>query len=211
MVTFCTQAACEYILKKAPLKPLQWFIEANMSGDKKATMQSLIQTRGKKVVSEVILPARLVRKALRTTAQTMAEYWRMSFTGGAQTGSVGVGGHMANGLAAIFLACGQDIACVAEAATGVTRMEKTKKGELHVTVTLPNLIVGTVGGGTGLPTARECLNILGCTGEGSARKLAEICAALVLAGEISMIGAICAGEFVNAHQSFGRSVAPGTL
>jgi hydroxymethylglutaryl-CoA reductase (NADPH) len=154
MVTFCTQAVCDAILETSPVKPVSWFIEANMSGDKKATVLSFLQTRGRHVMAEVTLPRRLVERGLHTTPELMTEYWRMSFVGGAQSGSIGVSGHVANGIAALFLACGQDVACVSEASVGITRLELTGTGNLHCAVTLPNLIVGTVGGGTRTPTAR---------------------------------------------------------
>jgi hydroxymethylglutaryl-CoA reductase (NADPH) len=114
-----------------------------------------------------------------------------------------VSGHIANGIAAIFLACGQDVACVSEASIGITRME-LRGQELYCALTLPNLIVGTVGGGTRLPTAQECLAILDCVGTGKAGRFAEICAAVALAGEISIVGAICANEFDRAHKHLGR-------
>jgi hydroxymethylglutaryl-CoA reductase (NADPH) len=120
------------------------------------------------------------------------------------SGTVGVQGHYANGLAAMFIACGQDAACVAEAAVGTTRMEVTTDGELYVSVTLPNLIVGTVGGGTKLPSQQAGLQIMGLAGAGRARALAEVAAALCLAGEISIVGAICAGEFTRAHVRLAR-------
>jgi hydroxymethylglutaryl-CoA reductase (NADPH) len=143
-------------------------------------------------------------KFLHTTPEMMMEYWKMSFVGGVQSGSIGVQGHYANGLAAIFIACGQDAACVSEASMGITRVDITKNGDLYICVTLPNLIVGTVGGGTKLPTQSECLALLGCKGEGTARKFAEICAATVLAGEISIMGAMAAGQFAQAHLMYGR-------
>jgi hydroxymethylglutaryl-CoA reductase (NADPH) len=115
-----------------------------------------------------------------------------------------VQGHYANGLAALYIACGQDAACVSESAVGVTRMELTDEGALYVAVTLPNLIVGTVGGGTGLPSQKACLNILGLAGAGGARAFAEIAAAVCLAGELSIIGALCAGHFTRAHQKLAR-------
>jgi hydroxymethylglutaryl-CoA reductase (NADPH) len=111
---------------------------------------------------------------------------------------------VANGLAAVFLATGQDMACISEAAVGVTRLEANGAGDLYCAVNLPNLIVGTVGGGTRMPTAREALRIMDCEGDGSAARLAEICAALVLGGEVSIVGALCAGEFSQAHRRFGR-------
>jgi hydroxymethylglutaryl-CoA reductase (NADPH) len=134
----------------------------------------------------------------------MAEYWRSSTIGTIQSGSIGAQGHYANGLTALFIATGQDVACVSEASVGITRMELTADGGLYVSVTLPNLIVGTVGGGTSLPTQKECLELLGCYGTGKNRKFAEICGALVLAGEISIAAALSAGRFTAAHQKFGR-------
>ena len=208
MVTFCTEAVCEVMLRETPVQPKSWFLEANMSGDKKATVLSFLQTRGRHVMAEVTLPRKLVMKGLHTTPDRMAEYWRMSFVGGSQSGSIGVSGHIANGIAALFLACGQDVACVSEASVGITRLELTEAGDLHCAITLPNLIVGTVGGGTRMPTMRECLRVMRCEGaiEGKqqASKFAEICAAVALAGEISIVGAICAGEFSSAHKRFGR-------
>jgi hydroxymethylglutaryl-CoA reductase (NADPH) len=212
MVTFCTDAICQAILESTPVSPTSWFLEANMSGDKKPTVLSFLQTRGRHAMAEVILPRLIVEKALHTTPARMAEYWRMSFVGGAQTGSIGVSGHVANGIAALFLACGQDLGCVGEACVGITRLELTESGDLYCSVALPNLIVGTVGGGTRLPTARECLRIMRCEGsiegKGQADKLAEICAAVALAGEISILGAICAGQFSAAHERLGRPRGP---
>ena len=208
MVTFCTDAICHDIIARTPIAPRQWFVESNLSGDKKATVLSFLSTRGRKVIAEVTLPRELVERGLHTTPETMCDYWRLSFIGGVQSGSIGVSGHIANGLAALFLACGQDVACVAEATVGITRLELTPAGDLYCGVDLPNLIVGTVGGGTRLPTALECLRILGCAGGGCATKFAEIVAATVLGGEISIIGAMCAGHFARAHRELGRASAP---
>jgi hydroxymethylglutaryl-CoA reductase (NADPH) len=204
MVTLCTAAVCEDILERTPVQPRYWFLESNMSGDKKATALSFLQTRGRNVMAEAVLPRALVTRGLHTTPERMEEYWRMSFVGGAQTGSIGVSGHVANGLAALFLACGQDVACVSEASVGITRLERTTGGDLYCALTLPNLIVGTVGGGTRLPTAAECLRIMDCEGSDRAAKLAEIAAVLLLGGEISIVGALCAGEFAEAHARLGR-------
>jgi hydroxymethylglutaryl-CoA reductase (NADPH) len=204
MVTLCTAAICEHILAHTPVPPRYWFLESNMSGDKKANVLSFLNTRGRNAMAEVVLPRRLVERALHTSPERMCDYWRMSFVGGAQTGSIGVSGHVANGLAAMFLACGQDVACVSEASVGLTRMELTPGGDLYCGLTLPNLIVGTVGGGTRLPTAQECLAILDCAGSGKASAFAEVCAATALAGEISIIAALCSGDFASAHERLGR-------
>jgi hydroxymethylglutaryl-CoA reductase (NADPH) len=205
MVTLATAALCEDILERTPVQPRYWFLESNMSGDKKATALSFLQGRGRSVTAEARIPRGLVEGVLHTTPERMADYWRVSFVGGVRTGSIGVNGHIANGIAALFLACGQDVACVSEASVGVTRLEVTDEGDLYAAVSLPNLIVGSVGGGTRLPTAQECLRIMDCLGDDRASRLAEICAALTLAGELSIVGALCAGEFARAHAMFGRA------
>jgi hydroxymethylglutaryl-CoA reductase (NADPH) len=204
MVTLCTDLICKYLIENAPIKPTYWFIEGNYSGDKKATALSFTNVRGKKVTTEITLSGDIVRQVLKTTPELMTEYWRSSTMGVVQSGAVGAQGHYANGLTALFIATGQDVACIAEAATGITRMEMTQDGGLYVSVTLPSLVVGTVGGGTSLPTQRECLELLDCYGAGKARKFAEICGAVVIAGEISIAAAISAGHFSAAHEKFGR-------
>ena len=204
MVTIATQALCEAIEAECPVKPLYWFVETNLSGDKKASAISFTGVRGRKAVAEIVLPASLVESALHTTPRRMHDYWRMSALGGVMSGSIGIQGHYANGLAALYLATGQDVACVAESAVGVTRFELRDDDALYASVTLPNIIVGTVGGGTGLPTQSAGLSILGLKGEGKARALAEVCAALCLAGELSIIGALAAGHFARAHASLAR-------
>jgi hydroxymethylglutaryl-CoA reductase (NADPH) len=133
----------------------------------------------------------------------MADYWRVSAVGGVMSGTIGVQGHYANGLAALFLACGQDVACVAESAVGVTRLE-LRGADLYASVTLPTLAVGTVGGGTGLPSQKACLDVLGLAGAGHANAFAEVAGAVALAGELSIVGALVANEFTRAHASFAR-------
>ncbi len=204
MVTIATDAICKYIIENSPIKPRKWFIESNLSGDKKATSMSYLFVRGKKVTAEVVIPQKLCRRMLHTEPETVMDYYKMSVIGAVQSGSFGTQGHYANGLAGIFIACGQDVACVSEAAVGITRIDITKNGDLYFSITLPNLIVGTVGGGTGLPTQKECLNLLGCSGTGKAKKFAEICAATLLGGEVSIIGALASGDFAEAHKIYGR-------
>ncbi|MGC4040388.1 MAG: hydroxymethylglutaryl-CoA reductase [Flavobacterium sp.] len=204
MVTFCTESICQFIIGNCPVKPHSWFIEGNFSGDKKATSLSFSQTRGKKVTTEIILPKGVVEKILLTTPQAMFNYWLSSTMGVIQSGAIGAQGHYANGLAALFIATGQDVACVSESSVGITRMEVLDNGSLYASVTMPNLIVGTVGGGTSLPTQKECLQIMDCYGEGNAKKLAEIIGAVLLAGELSIAAALSAGHFASAHKKFGR-------
>ena len=204
MVTIATEAVCRAIEEHSPVKPLYWFVEGNFSGDKKASAMSFLSVRGRKVTASVELPGEEIEKQLHTTPRRMEEYWRMSALGGVMSGSIGVQGHYANGLAALYLATGQDAACVAESAVGVTRIEQRDGNKLFVSVTLPNVIVGTVGGGTNLPTQSAGLNILGLKGAGHARAFGEVIAAVCLAGELSIIGALCAHEFAGAHKNLAR-------
>ena len=204
MVTIATQAICDFIIEHAPVEPCYWFVEANASGDKKATAQSFTTVRGKKVSAEALIPGQYIERFLHTTTEKMVQYWQMSALGGVMTGSIGVQGHYANGLAALFIACGQDAACVAEAAVGITRFEKREDSSLYVSATLPNMIVGTVGGGTKLPSQQAALELMGLSGDGCSRAFAEVCASAALAGEISIIGAMAAGDFTKAHDSLAR-------
>lgn len=204
MVTFAADAICKAILSRTPVQPEYWFLEANFSGDKKATSKTLGGVRGKRVCADVRIPLELVREVLHTTPERMVDYWYAGALGGVMSGTTGIQGHFANGLAALYLACGQDVACVAESATGMTRLETTPEADLYASVTLPNIMVGTVGGGTALPSAKACLDILGLSGPGNSSALAEVCAAVVLAGELSIIGAFCSGDFATAHRSLSR-------
>lgn len=208
MVTLATEAICRKLVESSPAKPVAWFVEANLSGDKKATHLAFQMTRGKRVVSDVTVPRALVSKFLHTTPEAVKRYWENAMLGSLQSGSIGMQGHVANGLTALFIACGQDVACIAEAAVGLTRFDVTDAGDLYLSLTLPTVIVGTVGGGTHLPTANECLAMLGCVGKGNARKFAEICGVAALAGELSIAGALAAGEFSSAHATFGRAATP---
>ena len=203
MVTIATQAICEHIIAECPIKPRAWYVEGNHSGDKKASAQSFLSVRGRSVTAEVLIPGALIEQRLHTTARELADYWRVSAVGGVLSGTIGVQGHYANGLAALYLACGQDVACVAESAVGVTRFE-LDNGDLYASVTLPNLIVGTVGGGTRLPSQRACLEILGVAGDGGANAFAEVAAGISLAGELSIVGALVANEFTKAHARLAR-------
>ncbi len=204
MVTICTDAICTYINNNSPIQPRMCYLESNYSGDKKATAVSFSSVRGKKVTTEAVVYKDVVANILKSTPEAIAAYWQSSMVAAAQSGSIGLQGHVANGLTALFLACGQDVACVSEAYVGITRMEVTESSDLYISITLPSLVVGTIGGGTSLPTQQECLNMLQCTGKGSARKFAEICGALVLAGELSIAASLASGNFGKAHKLFRR-------
>lgn len=204
MVTICTDRICRYITENCPEEVVVWYIEANASGDKKANRLAYQRVRGKKVSVEVVLPRSVVAAVLKTTPENLDRYARAAVYGSVLSGTLGVQAHFANGLAALFIACGQDAACVAEAATGTVRLEATASGDLYASATLPNLIVGTVGGGTSLPTQRECLELMDCYGTGNAGKLAEITATVCLAGELSILSALTEGHFAAAHERLGR-------
>lgn len=208
MVTVAAEALCRHIVARAPVRPRRWFVEGNLSGDKKATAKSFLSVRGRRVIAEAIAPRDAVIGVCQTTPEAILEYAKVSMPAAVQSGAIGAQGHYANALAALFIACGQDAACVAEASVGITRVDVVGAGDLYVSVTLPNLIVGTIGGGTDLPTQRECLGILGCTGSGTATKFAEIAAATVLAGEISITAALAAGQFTQAHVKYARRARP---
>lgn len=173
MVTIATQAIFDHILAHSPVRPVRAYVESNLSGDKKASARAFSNGRGKKVTAEVSLPADLVKKRLHCSVGEMCDYWQTSAIGGVLSGTIGIQGQFANGLAALYLATGQDVACVAESAVGVTRFEKTREGDLDATVTLPGLMVGTVGGGTGLPTQKACLQLMNLADPEKARALRE--------------------------------------
>lgn len=203
MVTIATAALCEHILAHTPIQPISAYVEGNYSGDKKGSFLGLLTGRGAKVVASVTIPAALVESKLHCTVDQILDYGHIANLGSQLSGQLGTQAHYANALAALFIATGQDAACVAESAIGFTRMEK--RGEdLQVSVTLPNLMVGTVGGGTGLPSQSAGLRILGLQGTGKRAALAEVTAALCLCGELSITAAMTSGDFARAHQRYAR-------
>ncbi|MFY2507134.1 hydroxymethylglutaryl-CoA reductase [Vibrio pectenicida] len=204
MVTIATNEVFNYICAQSPIQAQEAFLDGNLSGDKKPNAHTLRHVRGKKVSAEVNLSKESIKKYLHTTPEKMAKFGQLTTTGASISGGIGVNAHYANALAAIYTACGQDSACVAESAIGITRMEVNRDGGLYACVTLPNIMVGTVGGGTHLPSQRACLEIMGLYGAGKARTLAEVVAAVCLAGELSIVGAFSAGHFSKAHQKLAR-------
>lgn len=204
MCTIATQALCEALLASTPVTPEYWFVEGNFSGDKKASALAFLGGRGRKVTASVVLDEDLVARKLRTTIRDMERYVRLSSLGGILSGTMGVQGHYANGLAAMFIATGQDVACVAECATGVTRID-CSEGQMRFTVTMPSILVGTVGGGTRMPTAQACLDLMKLVGADKADAFAEVVAATCLAGELSIIAALSSGQFTKAHDKLART------
>jgi hydroxymethylglutaryl-CoA reductase (NADPH) len=203
MVTIATDALCRYIEAHSPVRPRRWFVEANFSGDKKASHLGILVRRGRKVSASVIIPDELVASHLHTDVEAMLDYGRVANLGSLLSAQLGAQAHYANGLAAFYIATGQDAACVSESAVGFTRMEG-RPGSLFVSATLPNILVGSVGGGTSLPSQSALLRMMGLQGEGKAAALAEVVGVLCLCGEISIIGALAAGHFASAHHKLAR-------
>ena len=203
MIVKATEAACRWIIENTRARRFQVF--SGYSSEKRAAGVLLAGGKGKRVVAGALLPAQVVKSYLHTTPERLCEMWRRTVLGHLQANAVGYNGHYANGLAAVFIACGQDVANVVNSSVGITNFEVTEGGDLYASVTLPSLTVATVGGGTQSGTSRECLELLGCAGAGKAPKFAEIVAATLLAGELSMGAAIASGEFVQAHETYGRN------
>jgi len=203
MIVKATEQACKWIMDHSRAR--RFYVFSGLSSEKRASGSLLAGGKGKKVTAGACLPKQIVKSYLHTTPAQLLDMWHHTMLGHIQANAIGYNGHYANGLAAIFIACGQDVANIANSAVGITNFEVTEEGDLYASVTLPSLTVATVGGGTGLGTSRECLEMLGCTGNGSAAKFAEIVAATILAGELSMGSAIASDEFVQAHETHGRN------
>ncbi|WP_022927274.1 hydroxymethylglutaryl-CoA reductase [Patulibacter americanus] len=199
-----TEAACRWILEQRP-EIRDHFLESNFATDKKASQINVLKTRGKRVVAEATIPAELMERVTRARTERMYRARQIATFGGLMSGANNNGSHSANGITAIFIACGQDVANVSESSTALVYAELRENGDYYYSITIPSLIVATYGGGTGLPTQKECLDVMGCSGAGKVGKFAEIVAATVLCGEISLGSAISAGEWVSAHDQLGRN------
>ena len=204
MVGRATFAACGWILDRVP-HVARFYLESNLATDKKASQVNIMRTRGKRVTAEITLPRRVVTEQLRVEPETLAYHAGVATVGAVLSGANNNGAQSPNGITALFIATGQDVANVAESSAGIFYGEVTPGGDLYISLTIPSLIVGTIGGGTALPTQRECLQILGCAGPGKVRKLAEIIAGVALAGEISLAAAISSLDWVSSHEKYGRN------
>jgi len=204
MVGRATWAACEWITREFP-GATHYVLSGAIDTDKKHSQINVLRGRGKRVVAEARLPAVLLETQMGVTPAQLFRMRQVSQAGGVLAGSANFGAHAANGLAALFIATGQDAANVAESHTAITYSQVLDNGDYYWSITLPALIVATVGGGTGLPTQRECLALLGCAGPGRVLAFAEICAAVVLAGEVSLASAVLAGDWVTSHEALGRN------
>jgi hydroxymethylglutaryl-CoA reductase (NADPH) len=200
-----TAAACVWILANYPGELEHFFLESNFATDKKSSQVNMLRTRGKRVVAEATIPNELVKRIMRSDTELMFKARQVSNLGGFMSGVNNNGAHSANGITAVFIATGQDVANVAESSAAFVYTELRDNGDYYYSVTIPSLIVATYGGGTHLATQHECLELLGCAGAGKVRKLAEIIAATVLCGELSLGSAIVAEEWVAAHDLYGRN------
>ena len=204
MVGKATFVACEWIVANYP-GIRRYMLSGAMDTDKKHSHLNTLHTRGKRVVAEVTIPNDLLQKTMNISATALYKARSISQVGAFMAGSNNTGAHSANGITAVFIATGQDVANVAESSAAIVYADIDDNGDYYLSITIPSMIVATFGGGTGLPTQQECLNVLGCNGAGKVHKLAEIIGATVLAGEISLMSAVLAGDWVTSHDALGRN------
>jgi hydroxymethylglutaryl-CoA reductase (NADPH) len=204
MTAKATQAACEWMKANYPGEA-EYRLTGAMDTDKKHSHVNTLLTRGKRVVAEATINNDVLQRLLGVDTQSLYDYRQVHFLGGFLAGTASNSAHAANGLTAIFIATGQDVANIAESHAAISYARLLENGDYYWSITLTSLIVGTYGGGTGLPTQRECLELMGCYGKDKVKKLAEICAGTTLAGEVSLTCAVLAGNWVNSHERLGRN------
>jgi len=204
MVGRATYFACGWILEHYP-GINNFFLESNMATDKKSSFINILNTRGKRVTAEITIKRDDLIEIMRVEPKQIAQHQRVASIGAFLAGANNTGLHSANGITAMFIATGQDVANVSESSAGILYSEITDDGDVYLSITLPSLIIATCGGGTGLATQRECLEMLHCYGPGNALKFAEIVASVVLAGEISLASAISSLDWVTSHEELGRN------
>ena len=204
MVGKATSAACEWIRDTYP-GIQHYYLESNFATDKKTSQVNMLHTRGKRVTAEATIPNHLLERIMHVNAPLIYRARQVANAGGFLSGVNNNGSHSPNAITAIFIATGQDVANVAESSAAVVYAELLPNNDYYYSITIPSLIVATYGGGTGLATQRECLEMLGCYGAGKVKKFAEIVAATVLCGELSLGSAIAAEEWVTAHDQYGRN------
>ncbi len=199
-----TLAACEWIRSQFPGRP-RYILSGSIDTDKKHSQINMLLTRGKRVVAEAVLAKDAIERLMGVSTETLFWGRQISMVGNFLAASANNGAHAANGLSALFIACGQDVANISESHAGIAYTQLLDNGDYYWSITLPALIVATYGGGTGLATQRECLEMLDCYGAGKVMKFAEICAAVVLAGDISLSSAVLHGDWVTSHDALGRN------
>jgi hydroxymethylglutaryl-CoA reductase (NADPH) len=203
IVTIATEAIITYILENSPVKPKAHFIEGGMSGDKKGNQNVMGYVRGKRVIAEVVIPDSVIETTLHVDPAKVIQASGVGTRGLMLSGAIGASCHFSNAITAMSIALGQDPACAAECHVGLARVEKVEGG-VYFCVTVPNVLVGSVGGGTKLPSQRACLEMMGLFGANCANSLAEIFAAVLIAGELSLGAAVVSGDFAKAHKILAR-------
>ncbi|PJF21251.1 MAG: hydroxymethylglutaryl-CoA reductase [Phototrophicales bacterium] len=204
MVGRATFAACSWILDNYD-KIRHFYLESNFATDKKASQVNIMRTRGKRVTAEALIKKDILAQVMRVTTEDLYYQSKVGGMGAFFSGANNNGAHSPNAITAMFIATGQDVANVAESSAGLIYTELTPEKDLYISITIPSLIVATYGGGTGLATQRECLEVLGCWGRGKVNKLAEIVAGVALAGELSLGSAIASSDWVSSHERYGRN------
>jgi hydroxymethylglutaryl-CoA reductase (NADPH) len=204
MVGRATFAACSWILERVK-SVRKFYLESNLATDKKASQINVMRTRGKRVVAEATVPRDALIEQMRVEPEGLFYHYNVANVGALLSGANNNGCHSPNAIAAMFIATGQDVANVSESSAGILYAELTPERDLYMSLTIPSLIVGTYGGGTGLATQRECLEIMDCHGRGKVNKLAEIVAGVALAGELSLASAISSLDWVSSHEEYGRN------
>lgn len=216
MTTFCTAYLCQIILKDFKFQYpnficLDSIIEGNLSSDKKISFISAYEGRGRTVVVETIIKKEVLRRVLKVNADELLLRFSRSKSAKIFTGQIGFNINVSNIVAGLFLATGQDAACIHESSIAELHLE-SKGDDLYASLYMPSLIVGTVGGGTHLPSFRDNLELLGClSGEKSADRLAQTIASFALALELSTVSAVSGGQFVEAHEKGARKATVQTL
>lgn len=203
MVTIASQEACLYIQQK--YGKVKYFLESGLNCDKKLSRRTMSVGRGHSVLTEVVLKESVLRRLLHIDCESTFDFFSMGAQVSQVTGTLGIQLHIANALTAIYMAMGQDVACVAENSLGNISTKEVNEG-LKISLTLPSLTIGTVGGGTRLPSQQRNLKMIGChEGENSVKKLAEIIGGATLCLEISLMSAIISNTFAESHKTYGRS------
>jgi hydroxymethylglutaryl-CoA reductase (NADPH) len=208
MTTVCTWHAMLFIAEKftteTGITPLDFVIEGNGASDKKISQYNIHSGRGVNVVASCMLEEKVINDVLRTTSEKIERCFSPSRLLAARDGMVGYNINVANAIAAIYVATGQDLACIHESGVGTLHIQRTSAG-LSLRLNLPNLVIGTVGGGTHLPKQSQALEIMKCLGSGKVERLAKLIAGFALGLEISTYAAIVSGEFAKAHERLGRN------
>ena len=201
MVTIAADRLSVYIEEQTGFPLIA--VAGNIDADKKPAWSHAILHRGIEAWAECTICEEVLQKVLKTTAKKIYEVWLSKcMIGSALSGSIGFNAQMANILSGLFIATGQDPAHVVEASTGMTTAEIVEgTNDLYISVFLPDLMVGTVGGGTGLPTQKEALSLIG---ETTSQGFAQVVAGAVLAGEISLLASLSEGTLSKAHKRLGR-------